>query len=148
MGEVSQESLITFSNLGFLSLFKDIKFLYLRRFSAITSENIETAVAGILFSTEIAAFISILKRIFVAIQMFSTGIATSTYTSLSHIFSGLERDRLREVVKNTIYSFQLIHLFGTSIIIASLGPLIFLWLEEELIFDYSFVLLMAFNVFW
>ena len=146
-GRYLKESLITFSNLGFLSLFKDIKFLYLRRFSAITSENIETAVAGILFSTEIAAFISILKRIFVAIQMFSTGIATSTYTSLSHIFSGLERDRLREVVKNTIYSFQLIHLFGTSIIIASLGPLIFLWLEEELIFDYSFVLLMAFNVF-
>jgi O-antigen/teichoic acid export membrane protein len=146
-GRYLKESLITFSNLGFLSLFKDIKFLYLRKFSSITSENIETAVAGILFSTEIAAFLSILKRIFVAIQMFSTGIATSTYTSLSHVFSGLERDRLREAIKNIIYSFQLIHLFGTSIILASLGPLIFLWLEEKLIFDYSFVLLMALNVF-
>jgi O-antigen/teichoic acid export membrane protein len=146
-GRYLKESLITFSNLGFLSLFKDIKFLYLRKFSSITSENIETAVAGILFSTEIAAFLSILKRIFVAIQMFSTGIATSTYTSLSHVFSRLERDRLREAIKNIIYSFQLIHLFGTSIILASLGPLIFLWLEEKLIFDYSFVLLMALNVF-
>lgn len=146
-GKHLQERFFNFSNLNFFSLYKDIKYLYLRKFSAITSENIETAVAGIIFSTEIAAFISIIKRIFVAIQMFSTGIATSTYTSLSHAFSGIEIFRLREAVEKTIYSFQLIHLFGTSIILASVGPLIFLWLQEDLIFEYSFVLLMALNVF-
>ena len=61
-GKYLQVRFLNFSNLNFFSLYGDIKFLYLRRFSSITSENIETAVAGILFSTDIAAFISIIKR--------------------------------------------------------------------------------------
>jgi len=142
-----EERVINFSNSRALLLFKDIKFLYLRKFSSITSENIETAVAGIFFSTEIAAFISIIKRLFVAIQMFSTGIAVSTYTSLSHAFSVNNQSSLRNAIDKTIYSFQLVHLFGTSLILASVGPLIFIWLKEDLFFDYSFILMMALNVF-
>ena len=93
-----QQQLFNYRNINIFLLLKDIKFLYLRRFSTITSENLETAVAGIFFSTEIAAFISIIKRLFVAIQMFSTGIAMSTYASLSHIFAGSDKTRLKNAV--------------------------------------------------
>ncbi len=143
-----QEKLFNYRNINIFLLFKDIKFLYLRRFSTITSENLETAVAGIFFSTEIAAFISIIKRLFIAIQMFSTGIAMSTYASLSHIFAGNDKPKLKNAVDKTVYSFQLVHLFGTSLILANVGPLIFIWLGEDLFFDYSFIVLMALNIFF
>ena len=143
-----QERFFNFSNVNILLLFKDVKFLYLRKFSTITSENLETAVAGVFFSTEIAAFISIIKRLFIAIQMFSTGIAMSTYTSLSHVFAGSDKPKLKNAVDKTVYSFQLVHLFGTSLILANVGPLIFIWLGEDLFFDYSFIILMALNVFF
>ena len=80
--------------------------------------------------------------------MFSTGIAVSTYTSLSHAFSVNSQSSFMNALDKTIYSFQLVHLFGTSLILASVGPLIFIWLREDLFFDYSFILMMALNVFF
>lgn len=142
-----EEKIHGFSHKNVITLFKDLKFLYLRRFSTITSDNIETAVAGIFFSTEIAAFISILKRLFVSIQMFSIGVATSTYAALSHAFSENNQNLLRNAINKTIYSFHLVHLLGTSLVLASISPLLHLWLEEALFFDYLFILLMAVNIF-
>jgi O-antigen/teichoic acid export membrane protein len=142
-----QFNFFNIGNIDIFLLFKDVKFLYLRRLSSITSENIETAVAGIFFTTEIAAFISIIKRLFISIQMFSTGIAISTYTSLSHVFAENNQDKLKNAVGRTIYSFQLVHLFGSSLILASVGPLIFVWLGENLIFDFSFIFLVSVNIF-
>ena len=42
----------------------------------------------------------------------------------------------------------MVHLFGTSLILANVGPLIFIWLGEDLFFDYSFIMLIALNVFF
>lgn len=129
------------------SLLKDLKYLYLRRISNATSDNIEIAISGIFFTTELAASISIIKRLFIAIQMFSSAVSTSIYTSLVHIFSENNLDNVRSVLNKSIYSFHLMHIFGTVIILANISPLIFLWLDKELFFSYSFILMVALNTF-
>ena len=37
---------------------------------------------------------------------------------------------------------------GTVLVLASVGPLIFLWLEKELFFSYFFIVLIALNTFF
>ena len=39
------------------------------------------------------------------------------------------------------------HLFGTSLVLASISPLLFIWLEEDIYFEYSFILMIALNIF-
>lgn len=79
--------------------------------------------------------------------MFSTGIATSTYTSLSHAFADRNKNKLMNAIRKTIYTFHLVHLFGTTVILASIGSIIYIWLGKELFFSFDFILLMAFNIF-
>jgi len=134
-------------SINIFPIVKDIKFLYLRKISSSIEANIETAIAGIFFTTEITAAISIIKRLFLAVGMFSMGIATSTYTSLAHVFSSQNLPNLNLVLKKTVHSFQLIHFLGTVLILASIEPIVYLWLERELFFSYFFVLLIAFNTF-
>jgi len=138
---------IELRSINFLPLLKDIKFLYLRKISSSVDVNIEMALAGIFFTTEITAAISIIKRLFIAVGMFSMGIATSTYTSLAHVFSSKNLTNLNQVLRKTVHSFQLIHILGSVVILASIEPIIYLWLERELFFSYFFVILIAVNVF-
>jgi O-antigen/teichoic acid export membrane protein len=128
-------------------LLSDLKYLYLKRISNATSENIEIAISGIFFATELAGSISIIKRLFNAIQMFSSNVSNSIYTSLTHIFSENNATHIRVTLNKSIYSFHLIHIFGTVIILANISPLISLWLDKELFFSYVFILLVAFNTF-
>ncbi|MDC0222850.1 hypothetical protein OAK29_01890 [Gammaproteobacteria bacterium] len=121
--------------------------MYLRRFSTITSENIEYLISGIFLNTEIAASISIIKRLFISVQLFSISIGTSAYTSLAHKFSESSIGDLAAVLRKTIYSFQLIHLTGSVMVIAAISPILSLWLGSELLFSYLIILLFAVNVF-
>ena len=129
------------------SLLRDIKFLYLRRFSTITSENIEYLVSGIFLSTEISGSISIIKRLFISVQLFSISIGTSTYTSLAHKFSESSIEDLAAVLRKTIYSFQLIHFTGSSMVIAAISPILSLWLGTDLLFSYFIIIFFAVNVY-
>lgn len=141
------ESFLNLNNLNFLSLFNDIKYLYLKRFSAVLSENLETSIAGIFFNPQVSGSIAIMKKLISSIQLFSSGIATSTYSSLSHAFTENNNLRLQNALNKTIYATDLIQALGITALFLVYKPLLFVWLGQEITLGYFFMILLALSSF-
>ena len=132
-------------NLGVL--FSDLKYLYLKRFSSVLSENLETSIAGIFFNTQVSGSIAIMKKLISSIQLFSNGVATSTYSSLSHAFEAKDSARLKLALNKTIYATDLIQVLGICSLFLVYKPLLFIWLGQEITLGYFFMTLLAFSSF-
>jgi len=143
----TKESFLNFKNLNFLSLFDDIKYLYLKRFSAVLSENLETSIAGIFFNPQVSGSIAIMKKLISSIQLFSSGVATSTYSSLSHAFTENNKPRLQNALNKTIYATDLIQALGITALFLAYKPLLFIWLGQEITLGYFFMILLALSSF-
>lgn len=141
------ESFFNLNNLNFLLLFNDIKYLYLKRFSAVLSENLETSIAGIFFNPQVSGSIAIMKKLISSIQLFSSGIATSTYSSLSHAFTENNKLRLQNALNKTIYATDIIQALGVTALFLAYKPLLFIWLGQEITLGYFFMILLAFSSF-
>ena len=140
-------SFFTLKNINFSVIFHDIKYLYLKRFSSALSENLETSIAGVLFNSQVSGSIAIMKKLISSIQLFSNGVATSTYSSLSHAFSEDNNNRLRLALNKTIYATDLIQVLGISALFLAYKPLLFVWLGQEITLGYFFMILLAFSSF-
>mgnify|MGYP001178424591 CR=1 FL=1 len=134
-------------NLNFSTLFHDVKYLYLKRFSSALSENLETSFAGIFFNTQVSGSVAIIKKLISSIQLFSNGVATSTYSSLSHAFEENNPYRLKNALNKTLYATDLIQVIGICILFLAYKPFIFIWLGQEITQGYLFMILLAFSSF-
>jgi O-antigen/teichoic acid export membrane protein len=143
LAKTTDAKFFVFKNISLLNLFSDIKYLYLKRFSNALADNFETSIAGILFNTQVAGAFAIMKKLFQSIQLFSNAIATSAFSSMSHIFEQNDKSRLKSSLKKTIYASDLIQVFGISALFLAFKPFLFLWLGQEINLGYIFMILLA-----
>lgn len=132
--------------IGLKELFKDVKYLYIKRVSGLLGENLDITFAGIFISPQLAASISILKKLFLAIQMFAVNIATSSYTAFAFNFNRENKDVTKSRLKDSFYITDCIQGFGLVAMLAVLNPLLYLWIGYPLELSYFFSLLLAFSI--
>ena len=127
--------------MGMSEIFKDVKYLYIKRFAGLLGENLDVTFAGMFISPQLAASISILKKLFLAIQMFAGSIATSTYTAFAFNFNRENKDQTKLLLKDTFYITDCIQGFGLVAVLVTLNPILYLWIGYPLELSYFFCIL-------
>jgi O-antigen/teichoic acid export membrane protein len=132
--------------MGMSEIFKDVKYLYIKRFAGLLGENLDVTFAGMFISPQLAASISILKKLFLAIQMFAGSIATSTYTAFAFNFNRENKDQTKLLLKDTFYITDCIQGFGLVAVLVTINSILYLWIGYPLELSYFFCILLALSL--